>query len=145
MPVAAARVSPTSASSANPASGGRAPTASTTPGTSGVRPATLPSAIPGQRTGDQRRQGTVYGGPGDPGPGHLTVALPPGHPLENSGSLTGHILSQGWPDAPEVKDNTTKVIVVLLAGLGILVAVGLLVVLGAGDIFGSLFNGMLKR
>jgi hypothetical protein len=59
--------------------------------------------------------------------------------------LTGHILAQGWPDAPTPTDpNTIKVIVVLLAGLGILVAVGLLIVFGAADAFGGLFDGLIN-
>ena len=89
----------------------------------------------------QHQPGTVYGGPS----GHLTVALPSGNPaVENSGSLTGHILAQGWSDSPTTPASTAKVVVVLLVGLGILVAVGLLVVLVAGDAFSSLFDGLLN-
>lgn len=86
-------------------------------------------------------QGTVYGG--GPGAGRMTVALPPGHPLENSGSLTGHILAQGWPEAPTSNTNTAKVVLVMLVGLGVLIAVGLIIVLAAGDAFRSLFGGLL--
>ena len=81
----------------------------------------------------------MYGGPGS----HLTVALP-ANSVENSGSLTGHILAQGWSDTPTPTASTAKVVMVLLIGLGILVAVGLLVVLLAGDAFSSLFDGLLN-
>jgi hypothetical protein len=64
--------------------------------------------------------------------------------VENSGSLTGHILAQGWSDAPVPPASTTKVVAVLLVGLGILVAVGLLVVFAVGDAFSSLFDGLLS-
>ncbi|MBF9128506.1 hypothetical protein I0C86_05815 [Plantactinospora sp. S1510] len=62
--------------------------------------------------------------------------------MENSGSLTGHILAQGWTDTPSQKTNTGRVVIVLLIGLGILVAVGLLVVLLFGDAFSNLFDGL---
>lgn len=88
---------------------------------------------------DQRAEGTLYGGP----EGHVTVSMPTNQ-VENSGSLTGHILAQGWTDTPAQKSNTAKVVLVLLVGLGILVAVGLLVVLLAGDVFSSLFDGLLS-
>ncbi|MEO3928327.1 hypothetical protein ABGB07_31310 [Micromonosporaceae bacterium B7E4] len=88
---------------------------------------------------DQRAEGTVYGGP----EGHVTVSMPTNQ-LENSGSLTGHILAQGWTDTPTQKTNTGKVVLVLLIGLGILLAVGLMVVLLAGDAFSSLFDGLLS-
>lgn len=86
--------------------------------------------------------GTVYGA--GPGAGRMTMALPPGHPLENSGSLTGHILAQGWADAPTSNSNTAKVVLAMLVGLGILIAVGLVIVLAAGDAFKSLFGGLLN-
>jgi hypothetical protein len=72
------------------------------------------------------------------------VALPAGNPVENSGSLTGHILAQGWSDTPTPAASTARVVMVLLIGLGILVAVGLLVVFAAGDAFSSLFDGLLN-
>jgi hypothetical protein len=87
---------------------------------------------------DQHPEGTVYGGP----EGHVTVSMP-SNQVENSGSLTGHILAQGWTDTPSQKTNTGRVVIVLLVGLSILVAVGLLVVLLVGDAFSSLFDGLL--
>jgi hypothetical protein len=76
----------------------------------------------------------------------MIVAFPMrGDPVENSGSLTGHILAQGWADTPTPKDSTAKMVVALLVGLGILVAVGLIVVFVAGNslskLFGAAFHG----
>jgi hypothetical protein len=85
----------------------------------------------------------VYGGSGAAGAGSSAAAVPE-HPLETSGSLTGQILSQGNADEPTPKSRTAKVILVMLIGLAILVAVGLLVVLAARDVFPSFFDGLLK-
>jgi hypothetical protein len=71
----------------------------------------------------------------------MTVAVPSGNP-ETSGSLTGHILAQGWADTPTPKSNA-KVFLMLLAGLGILVAAGLIMVLATGDTLSKLFGGLL--
>lgn len=89
-----------------------------------------------------RKPGTVYGGPGG-GAGNTALSVPD-HALENSGSLTGQILSHGRVDEPTPKSRTAKVVVVLLIGLAILVAVGLLVAIGARDVFASLFDGLLE-
>ncbi|WP_173056875.1 hypothetical protein [Phytohabitans houttuyneae] len=100
-----------------------------------------------QRGGDkaeERPQGTVYGGAGGPGPAHMTMAIAGGSPMENSGSLTGHILSQGRTDGPTPTANTAKVFLVMALVLGILVAVGALVVLATGDTFSDLFDGFLN-
>lgn len=73
------------------------------------------------------------------------MAMPGGSPVEQTGSLTGHILSQGRSEEPtNSRGNTAKVVVVLVIGLSILITVGLIVVLGAGDIFGSLFDGLIS-
>jgi hypothetical protein len=93
--------------------------------------------------GDQRPQGTVYGGAG-PGPAQMTMAVASGSPLESSGSLTGHILSQGRSDGPAPAANTAKVFLIMALVLGILVAVGALVVLATGDTFSDLFDSILK-
>jgi len=45
--------------------------------------------------------------------------------LESSGSLTGHILSQGRQDLPPPKSRTAKVVVIMLVVLGLLVVGGL--------------------
>ncbi|MCX4387225.1 hypothetical protein OG777_09810 [Micromonospora peucetia] len=88
--------------------------------------------------------GTLYGA-GTEGPGFSTVSLPD-NPVENSGSLTGHILAQGWTETPtEERSSTTKVVVVLAASLGLLVAIGVLVVLLANDTVGGLVGGVLSK
>ncbi|MEW2376858.1 hypothetical protein AB0883_12240 [Micromonospora sp. NPDC047812] len=92
--------------------------------------------------------GTIYGagtGAGTEGPGFSTVAFP-NNPVENSGSLTGHILAQGWTETPtEQRSSTTKVVVVLAASLGLLVAISVLVVLLANDTVGGLVGGVLSK
>jgi hypothetical protein len=94
---------------------------------------------------EQRGRGTVYGGTGGSGVADMTIPVPRGNPLENSGSLTGHILAQGWTDTPTPNTGTMKMIGVLIAGLAVLVAIGLLVVFAAGDTFSALFGGLLGR
>ncbi|HYN93780.1 MAG TPA: hypothetical protein VES42_08015, partial [Pilimelia sp.] len=93
---------------------------------------------------NQRPPGTTYGGPGGYGAGQLTMALPGGDPLENSGSLTGHILSQGRVDAPATRSSTTKVIVIGLLMLVVLVAAGLIAATVAGDALTDLFSGLIN-
>lgn len=83
--------------------------------------------------------GTVYGGHLD-GPGFATVYLP--NEVETSGSLTGHILAQGWTDTPASKSGTTKAVIVLAAALGILVTISLLVVVFANDAIGEFFGNL---
>ncbi|MEU4778125.1 hypothetical protein AB0G13_09560, partial [Micromonospora sp. NPDC023633] len=88
--------------------------------------------------------GTIYGA-GTEGPGFSTVSFP-NNPVENSGSLTGHILAQGWTETPtEERSSTTKVMVVLAASLGLLVAISVLVVLLANDTVGGLVGGVLSK
>ncbi|ASW53193.1 hypothetical protein CIK06_01870 [Plantactinospora sp. KBS50] len=84
-----------------------------------------------------------YGGYEQSDLGQRTVpVLPPS--VENSGSLTGHILAQGWSDAPAQRDNgTAKVVIVLAVGLGVVVLVGLLVAAVLADAFRSIFGGAL--
>jgi hypothetical protein len=86
--------------------------------------------------------GTVYGG--GEGPGFATVSLPAGSPLENSGSLTGHILAQGWADTPAERSRTTRVVIVLAASLGLLVAISALIVLLANNAFDGLIGKVLN-
>ncbi|WP_431728368.1 hypothetical protein [Verrucosispora sp. TAA-831] len=71
------------------------------------------------------------------GSGANTVAFPVGE--ENSGSLTGHILAQGWTDTPaERSGNTLRVLIVLAVALGLLVAFSVLVVLLTNDALSGL-------
>lgn len=71
------------------------------------------------------------------------MALPPGHALENSGSLTGHILSQGRADEPTPKSNTGKILLFGLLMLGLLILIGLVAATVAGDLVSDLFGGIL--
>ncbi|MEH0845163.1 hypothetical protein V6U81_22505 [Micromonospora sp. CPCC 205711] len=86
---------------------------------------------------------TAYGG--TDGPGFSTVSFPAGNPLDNSGSLTGHILAQGWADTPTSRSKTTRVVIVLAASLGLLVAISVLVVLLANDAMDGLVGGVLNK
>ncbi|SCG62753.1 hypothetical protein [Micromonospora coxensis] len=87
---------------------------------------------------------TAYGG--TDGPGFATVSFPANNPLENSGSLTGHILAQGWSETPATeKSRTARVVVVLAASLGLLVAISVLVVLLAGDAMDGLVGNVLTK
>jgi len=65
------------------------------------------------------------------------------NPVENSGSLTGHILAQGWRD--EVIDRrrgNLKVAIAMLIVLGLLVTVSLVFLLTAGDAFSGMVKGL---
>lgn len=82
---------------------------------------------------------------GTDGPGFATVALPPSNSVENSGSLTGHILAQGWTeDAPSTRSSNTRVVIVLAAALGVLIAISLLVVFLANDALSGLTGDLGK-
>ncbi|MFE0588708.1 hypothetical protein [Micromonospora echinospora] len=78
------------------------------------------------------------------GPGFATVALPTGNPVENTGSLTGHILAQGWADTPTERSRNVRVIIVLVASLGLLVAISVVVALIANDALGGLMENLLN-
>ena len=56
--------------------------------------------------------------------------------LENSGSLTGHILSQGADDLPRSKGRTVRVIV--------FIAIILLVLVGGGFLIATLAQGYIN-
>ncbi|OJF15301.1 hypothetical protein BG844_05250 [Couchioplanes caeruleus subsp. caeruleus] len=65
--------------------------------------------------------------------------------MENSGSLTGHILAQGWRDAPETQRNSNvKVIVAMLLVLAFLVGVSLLFLFTVGDAFSDMIGGVFQ-
>lgn len=100
---------------------------------------------PGDGRPVPRYHGTVYEG-GQTEVGHQTTALPWRRDLENTGSLTGHILAQGWPDdTPGSHGTTARVAFALLIGLGVLVTVGLLVLAGVGGVFGAMIGGLLAK
>ncbi|EWM66471.1 serine/arginine repetitive matrix protein 2 [Micromonospora sp. M42] len=95
-----------------------------------------------QQSGSTDLAGAVYGG-GTDGPGFATVSFPQGNPLENSGSLTGHILAQGWSEeSPAARGGNTKVIIVLAVALTMLIAISLLVVFLANDALSGLTGAM---
>jgi hypothetical protein len=73
----------------------------------------------------------------------MTMAFPAGNPIENSGSLTGHILAQGTVDGPAQKSNTGRVLVIGAVMLAVLVLIGLLAATVAGDVLTELFSGIL--
>lgn len=95
----------------------------------------------GRYDGGPDLAGTVYAG-GD-GPGFATIALP-ANAVENSGSLTGHILAQGWADTPAERSRTTRVVIVLAAALGLLVAISVLIVLLANNALDGLMGSVLS-
>ncbi|HEX8627409.1 MAG TPA: hypothetical protein VF755_04485 [Catenuloplanes sp.] len=111
-------------------------------------PASAPPVTPGHARGGaapaaQRAPGTLYGG--GHGAGDLTTAMPPHSSLENSGSLTGHILAQGWSDTPTSNGTNTRVVLILIAVIVVMVALGLAGVLAAGESLNSLFDGLLNH
>ncbi|WP_203748740.1 hypothetical protein [Actinoplanes cyaneus] len=84
--------------------------------------------------------GQVYSSTG----GHpaIDMTMPVGDPVENSGSLTGHILAQGWHDAKvDQRRGNLKVVIAMLIVLGLLVAVSLVFVLTVGSSFTDLLKG----
>jgi hypothetical protein len=76
--------------------------------------------------------------------GSIDMTMPVStNPVENSGSLTGHILAQGWRE--EVTDrrrNNIKVAIAMLVVLGLLVTVSLVFLLTAGNAFGGALKGI---
>jgi hypothetical protein len=144
----------TSGGSRQPFGGPSAPV-STPPG----RPATYgagESAVP-----QQRGQGTVYGGPGPNAPADMTMpvnspdmtipvnspidmTMPVSmNPVENSGSLTGHILSQGWDQGADTgRRSNVKVVVAMLIVLVALIGISLLFLATAGSAFSNWINGI---
>jgi hypothetical protein len=103
-------------------------------GTGTPHPPTTPVSSTGSGVPQQRGQaGTVYSTGGYPA---IDMTMPVSDPLENSGSLTGHILAQGWYDAPtDQRRSNLKVVLAMLAVLGLLVTVSLIFVFTAGDAF----------
>ena len=90
-------------------------------------PGASPAAVDYHRWAQGQRSGRLYGQQDEPAP--MTTAFPAAT-LENSGSLTGHILAQGThTDAIPFKRSYAKVGLFLAIGLGVLIGVGVLVVL----------------
>jgi hypothetical protein len=127
--------------------GGSAAQVSTPP----ARPVTYGSrpggSSPGQPTvvPQQRGEGTVYGGLADYAPADMTMPVNV-NPVENSGSLTGHILAQGWRDGPEnQRRSNVKVVVAMLVVLLVLVGVSLLFLFTVGDAFSDMIGGVFQQ
>ncbi|RKN58822.1 hypothetical protein D7193_09960 [Micromonospora costi] len=129
---------------AEPGSGGTlaafwsgGPSSASSPATGG----TPAGGRAGRYDGGPDLAGTVYGG--GEGAGFTTVALPSA--VETSGSLTGHILAQGWAETPAAeRSRTARVVIVLAAALGLLVLISVLLVLLAGDAVSGLINNVLS-
>ncbi|SCL44244.1 hypothetical protein GA0070604_0282 [Micromonospora eburnea] len=117
------------------------PTNPTGPAGGSAYPAGGPTASSGPaHLGGSDLAGTAYGG--SDGAGFTTFAFPQGHSEENSGSLTGHILAQGWAeDAPAARSSTARVVIVLAVSLGLVIAISLLVVFLANDALSGLTGG----
>lgn len=92
-----------------------------------------------------RPQGTVYGGPAAHSAIDMTMPVTM-NPLENSGSLTGHILAQGWDQGRDTRRRSnTKVGVAMMLVLLALIAVSLLFLATTGSAFSDWIHGILNR
>jgi len=89
----------------------------------------------------QRQQGTVYGASGFEA---IDMTMPVStNPVDNSGSLTGHILAQGWHDEMvDRRRSNFKVVIAMLVVLGLMVTASLVFLLTAGDAFGNMVKGL---
>jgi hypothetical protein len=96
----------------------------------------------------QRNHGTVYGGYGTPsGDSPIDMTMPViMSSLENSGSLTGHILSQGWDQGPDTgRRSNMKVAIAMLVVLLALIGISLLFLATAGSAFNDMITGVLNK
>lgn len=76
----------------------------------------------------------------------MTMPVSMNAAVENSGSLTGHILSQGWDRGVETnRRSNVKVGVAMLLVLVFLVGVSLLFLFTAGSAFTDMLNGVLGK
>jgi hypothetical protein len=101
------------------------------------------SAVPQQRGQVAGPGGTVYGTGGYE---TIDTTMPVSmSAVENSGSLTGHILAQGWHD--EIVDrrrSNMKVAIAMLLVLGLLVTVSLVFLFTAGSAFTDMIEGLFS-
>ena len=68
------------------------------------------------------------------------------NPLENSGSLTGHILAQGWDQGRDTRRRSNvKVAVAMLVVLLALAGISLLFLATAGTAFSDWIHGIFNR
>ena len=118
----------------------------TRPGTYGSEPA---AAVP-----QQRGLGTVYGGAGPERAPYggiaaesaIDMTMPVNmNAVENSGSLTGHILAQGWDyGSDDNRRSNVKIGIAMLIVLVILVGVSLVFLLTAGSAFSTMVHSVFK-
>ena len=92
-----------------------------------------------------RAQGTIYGGPAAHSAIDMTMPVAM-NPLENSGSLTGHILAQGWDQGRDTRRRSSaKVGVAMMLVLFVLIGVSLLFLATAGSAFSDWIHGIFNR
>jgi hypothetical protein len=92
----------------------------------------------------QRGRGTVYGGPVAHSPIDMTMPVSM-NALENSGSLTGHILAQGWDQGADTgRRSNVKVAIAMLVVVLFLVGISLLFLATAGSAFSDWIHGIVK-
>ncbi len=92
----------------------------------------------------QRGEGTVYGP--QQSPIDMTVPVSMNAAMENSGSLTGHILSQGWDRGVDTnRRSNLKVGIAMLVVLLVLVGVSVLFLFTAGDAFTDMISGVFGK
>jgi hypothetical protein len=91
-----------------------------------------------------RAQGTIYGGPPQSA---IDMTMPVTmNALENSGSLTGHILAQGWDQGRDTRRRSNiKVAIAMLLVLLALAGVSLLFLATAGTAFSDWIHGIFHR
>jgi hypothetical protein len=129
-----------------------APGGSRQPFGGAAAPVNTPSAIPrahgagasGQPAGvpHQPAEGTVYG---NESPFDMTMPVSM-NALENSGSLTGHILAQGWDKGVDTnRRSNAKVAIAMLIVLLALVGVSMLFLFTAGDAFTDMVDGVFHQ
>ena len=112
---------------------------------SGAAPSYPPGFDPSRTVAvpQQGLDGTLYGTGGYE---MIDTTMPVStNPVENSGSLTGHILAQGWRD--EIVDRrrgNLKVAVAMLVVLGLLVTVSVIFLLTAGSSFSEMLGKMFQ-
>jgi hypothetical protein len=93
----------------------------------------------------QRGEGTVYGGAGNQSPIDMTMPVSM-NPVENSGSLTGHILAQGWDFGADTgRRSNVKVGIAMLVVLLVLIGISVLFLFTAGEAFTDMLNGVLGK
>jgi hypothetical protein len=85
----------------------------------------------------------VYGAQQSPIDMTMPVSM---NAIENSGSLTGHILAQGWDRGVDTnRRSNVKVGLAMLAVLVFLVGVSVLFLLTAGESFTDMVNDVFNK